>query len=98
MAKRRPNNGNSLSVVSTRSFYARQKAESENVTLNCDRQLSTEDYVYFTKIFDFSKYQEEDRETYRSLYFDNIRKGVKGNKRKELELICRVLLTQINTN
>lgn len=97
MAKRRPNNGNSLTVVSHRRFYATQRAERENTTLNCDRPLSTEDYVYFTSLFDFTKYKKEDRETYRSLYFDSL-KNQRKEGRKELELICRVLLTQLQTD
>lgn len=96
--KRRPNNGNSLTVLNTRYFYASQKAETENVTLRCDTPLDGQTYDYFTNLFDFSKYKKEDRETYRSEYFEKIRKGVKGNKRKELELICRVLLTQLQTD
>lgn len=98
MAKRRPNNGNSLSVVSTRSFYASQRAESENVTLNCYRPLDGDTYNYFTNIFDFSRYDKKDIERYQSLYFDSLRKNVNKNKRKELELICRVLLTQIQAD
>lgn len=96
--KRRPNNGNSLSVVSARSFYAAQKAETENVTLNCDRPLSKEEYNYFTKVFDFTKYDTKDIERYQSLYFDSLRNQTSKNKRKELELICRVLLTQLQTD
>lgn len=96
--KRRPNNGNSLSVVSARSFYAAQKAETENVTLNCDRPLDKEAYRYFTSIFDFSNYRKEDIDKYQSLYFDSLRNQTSKNKRKELELICRVLLTQLQTD
>lgn len=98
MAKRRPNNGNSLSVVSTRSFYARQKAESENTTLNCEKPLDGETYKYFTTVFDFSNYRKEDISKYQSLYFESLRKKTKTNERKELELICRVLLTQLQTD
>lgn len=97
MSKRRPNNGNSLTVINRRSFYARQKAENENITLNCDRPLDGQTYEYFTNLFDFSKYKVEDRETYRSLYLDNL-KTQRKEGRKELELICRVLLTQINAD
>lgn len=96
--KRKPNNGNSLTIVSTRNFYARQKAESENVTLNCDRPLDAKTYRYFTTVFDFSKYDVKDIERYQSLYFDNLRKNGSKNERKELELICRVLLTQIQAD
>ena len=96
MAKRRPNNGNSLSVVSARRFYAVQRAESENSTLNCDRPLDSKTYNYFTTIFDFASYRKEDIDKYQSQYFDNLRKQGDKNKRKELEIICRVLLTQIN--
>ena len=98
MAKRRPNNGNSLSVVSTRKFYASQKAETENITLNCDRPFSTEDYKYFTTLFDFTNYRKEDIGKWQSLYFDSLKNKANKNKRKELEIICRVLLTQINAN
>ena len=96
--KRRPNNGNSLSVVSARRFYATHKAETENVTLRCERPLSTEDYVYFTSLFDFSEYDVKDVERYQSLYFDNLKKNCNNNKRKELEIICRVLLTQLQAD
>ena len=98
MAKRSPNNGNSLTVLNTRYFYASQKAETENVTLNCDRPLDGQTYTYFTNLFDFTKYKKEDRETYRSEYMKNLRKGVKNNQRKELEIICRVLLTQLEAD
>lgn len=96
--KRRPNNGNSLSVVSARRFYAAQRAETENVRLKSERPLDKENYTYFTTLFDFSKYKKEDIEKYQSLYIENLRKGVKNNKRKELELICRVLLTQLEAD
>lgn len=96
--KRRPNNGNSLSVVSARSFYAAQKAETENVTLNCDRLYDKDTYNYFTNLFDFSEFKKEDRETYRSLYFDSLKNQLNKNKRKELEIICRVLLTQLQAD
>lgn len=98
MAKRRPNNGNSLTVLNTRYFYASQKAETENVTLRCDRPLDKEAYRYFTSIFDFSNYRKEDIEKWQSLYFDSLKSQANKNKRKELELICRVLLTQIQTD
>ena len=97
MTRRRPNNGNSLTIVSTRNFYARQRAENENITLKCDRPLDMENYKYFTTLFDFSKYKKEVRETYRSLYFDSL-KNQRKEGRKELELICRVLLTQLQTD
>ena len=98
MTRRRPNNGNSLTIVSTRNFYARQKAERENATLNCYRPLDGDTYNYFTNIFDFSSYDKKDIERYQSLYFDNLRKNGDKNRRKELELICRVLLTQLQTD
>ena len=98
MTRRRPNNGNSLSVVSARNFYITQKAERENTTLNCDRLYDKDTYNYFTNLFDFSEYKKEDRETYRSLYFDSLKNQLNKNKRKELEIICRVLLTQLQTD
>lgn len=93
--KRRPNNGNSLSVVSARRFYATHKAETENVTLRCERPLDKEEYKYFTSLFDFTSYDKKDLKNYQSLYFDSLRKKTGSNERKELEIICRVLLTQI---
>ena len=96
--KRRPNNGNSLTVLNTRYFYASQKAETENITLRCDRPLDKETYKYFTSLFDFSQYNVKDIERYQTLYFENLRKQGDKSKRKELELICGVLLTQINAD
>lgn len=96
--KRRPNNGNSLTVLNTRYFYASQKAETENVTLRCDRPLDGDTYEYFTTLFDFTNYRKEDINKYQSQYFDNLRKQGDKNKRKELEIICRVLLTQLQTD
>lgn len=96
--KRRPNNGNSLSVVSARSFYAAQRAERENTTLRCERPMDKKTYDYFTTLFDFSNYQKEDIEKWQSLYFDSLKNQANKNKRKELELICRVLLTQIQAD
>lgn len=96
--KRRPNNGNSLTVTNRRYFYARQKAETENVTLRCEKPLDIDTYNYFTNIFDFTKYDIKDIGKYQSLYIDTLRKKTNNNTRKELELICRVLLTQIQAD
>lgn len=84
--------------MSARKFYASQKAETENITLNCDRPFSTEYYKYFTTLFDFTNYRKEDIGKWQSLYFDSLKNKANKNKRKELEIICRVLLTQINAN
>lgn len=96
--KRRPNNGNSLTVMNMRYFYARQKAETENIALRCERPLDKEEYKYFTSLFDFTSYDKKDLKNYQSLYFDNLRKNGSKNERKELELICRVLLTRLQTD
>lgn len=87
-----------MSVVSARSFYASQKAERENTTLRCERPMDKKTYDYFTTLFDFSNYQKEDIEKWQSLYFDSLKNQANKNKRKELELICRVLLTQIQVD